>query len=863
MPHEEKEDSFRGCKGAGTEFTLPGAEPSYAPDLALEPTHIDIRMRFDVARRAAGGFVTTTVKSNREGARSLKLDAVGLDDVAIRSASPLQWRYDGERIHLSWDSPFERGEERDVEVRYRVIAPITGMRFSTPDEQYPDRAAFMITDHETERARYWLPCVDYPNVRTTYRFHLTAPEDYTILANGRLESEERHDDGTKTAHWELDFPCPSYLCCIAVGQFVRYDEDEAGGIPISYFAAAPFTPEHLRRSFGRTPPMLSWLQERLGAPFPFPKYFQIALPGVGGAMENISLVTWDETFLMDEANGAERGHVTDSVNIHEMAHSYFGDAIVCRHFEHSWLKESWATYIETVWLEEHLGREERDYDLVVNADRYIEESDTRYARPIVTREYDSSWSLFDAHLYPGGAWRIHMLRNLVGEEPFWEGVRAYVAEFMGGVVETDDFRRALEKSSGLNLTRFFDDWIHRPGYPKLDLAFRHDAEKSEGSFTLKQTQADKKKGIPNFDLALEIEWTDTEGATHRTKLATDSERTVTVVGMPAAPKLIRVDPGLKLLCSLEFNPGDDLLRTALTDSGDVAGRIRAARALIKTGRRANMGAVGAAMNAESFWGVRVAVAKALAASLSADAAGELAGMLLAEKDDKAKPAIAQACAGVRDTRVHDALLALLERNPGPFAAFHAADSLGAQRHMEDFEVLGRTGESDPGLHGLVRAGALSGVGRLRSPEGHEWLDARIEYGVEAESLRHHAVKAFGDSAVFQDRRRRLLAVERLADLTRDPADRVRMRAGAALGGLGETSAIGALEALKTAQAKQDAPAIERWIGRLRKGAEGEEVTALRRQFEELQDKHRTLDERLQNLEARSDADTSPSAPADS
>ena len=112
MPHEEKEDSFHGCRGAATEFTLPGAKPSYAPDLALEPTHIDIRMRFDVNRKAAVGFVTTTVRSNREGARSLKLDAVGLDDVAVRSESPLQWRYDGERIHLSWDSPFERGEER-------------------------------------------------------------------------------------------------------------------------------------------------------------------------------------------------------------------------------------------------------------------------------------------------------------------------------------------------------------------------------------------------------------------------------------------------------------------------------------------------------------------------------------------------------------------------------------------------------------------------------------------------------------------------------------------------------------------------------------------------------------------------------
>ena len=227
-------------------------------------------------------------------------------------------------------------------------------------------------------------------------------------------------------------------------------------------------------------------------------------------------------------------------------------------------------------------------------------------------------------------------------------------------------------------------------------------------------------------------------------------------------------------------------------------------------------------------------------------------MLASETDPKARPAIAQACAGLRDTRVRNALLALLNSSAGPFATFYAADSLGAQGQPEDLEFLAGIGEPDPGLHGHVRAGALSGVGRLRSPESHELLETRIGYGAEPESVRHHAVKAFGDSAVVQDRRRRLLAVERLSDLTRDPAERVRMRAGAALASLGQTSAIGALEALKSAQSKQDAPAIERWIGRLRKDEAGEEVTALRRQVEELQTKHRALDERLQDLEAKSD-----------
>lgn len=64
-------------------------------------------------------------------------------------------------------------------------------------------------------------------------------------------------------------------------------------------------------------------------------------------MENISLVTWVDTFIQDDINSLERKYLTDLVNIHEMGHTYFGDLLVIRHFEHAWLKESWATYIES------------------------------------------------------------------------------------------------------------------------------------------------------------------------------------------------------------------------------------------------------------------------------------------------------------------------------------------------------------------------------------------------------------------------------------------------------------------------------------------------------------------------------------
>jgi len=59
--------------------------------------------------------------------------------------------------------------------------------------------------------------------------------------------------------------------------------------------------------------------------------------------------TWGTRYLVDAKLAKERQHLFDLVNIHEMAHSFFGDMLVIRHFEHAWLKESWATYIEACW----------------------------------------------------------------------------------------------------------------------------------------------------------------------------------------------------------------------------------------------------------------------------------------------------------------------------------------------------------------------------------------------------------------------------------------------------------------------------------------------------------------------------------
>jgi len=76
--------------------------------------------------------------------------------------------------------------------------------------------------------------------------------------------------------------------------------------------------------------------------------------------------------------------------------------------------------------------------------RYFSECES-YVRPIVTRLYNVSWDLFDAHLYPGGAWRLQMLRKMLTDEVFWPAVTDYIYKYASDLVDTDDFKKVLER----------------------------------------------------------------------------------------------------------------------------------------------------------------------------------------------------------------------------------------------------------------------------------------------------------------------------------------------------------------------------------------------------------------------------------
>jgi aminopeptidase N len=837
------------------EFASAQAESHYLPSLQAEPVHQTIKLKLDLTGKTAAGSVSTIFRAKKDGIRKVELDAFDLEitDVTDISGNEINWDYNGRKLKIFWSQPFKQGEKREITVFYYVVEPVGGMYFYVPDQEYPRRPELVFIDNETQKARYWLPCIDHPSVRCTLDFYLTAGRDYTFLANGKLISEKENDDGTKTVYWRSDIPCPVYLTSFVAGDFISWTDTPAdlgyGEIEVAYFASKYYNPDDLKRTFDRTPKMLSWLYNKFKTAIAYPKYYQYVTPHSFGAMENISLVSWDDTFILDEIHYREFAAEVDQINVHEMAHTWFGNLVGARDFAHSWLKEAWATYLELVWFEDMYGPDEFSYKLFEAAAIYFSEADSAYRRPIVTNRYDKSWSLFDAHLYQGAALRLHMLRKIIGDEIFWEAATDYLQTFRNQTVETIDFQRIMEKHAGASLQKFFDQWLYSPGYPQLKTSFDYDAEKKLCSLKIEQDQVDPEKSVPAFDFFLDVQL-ETEKGIFENRVFEISEKEHTFY-FPSAqkPLQVRLDPEFKLLFSLEFNPGKDLLKYQLI-SGNVMGRILAARELAKEGGLGNLRAIAAAYESETFWGARVQFAAALSEAESFAGTEELLGLLKIESSPLVLHHLILSLQNKRDEKVASAMKDFLNSGSLLYDARGAAlNVLGSQRKEEYLEFLKGY---DPGTDrkNLVRAAKYSAIGQVHCDAALNYLLERVRYGSEPDNVRPAIISAISEAASHTGKILKDGAAEVLSDILRKEKNELIIRTTAAnLAKLKNPASVPVLEMARTKIEHGEHPLINRLIQSVEKGQNtDEEVKKLREEIETLKESSKKMQGRIDNLD---------------
>src|SRR5207253_3033221 len=93
-------------------------------------------------------------------------------------------------------------------------------------------------------------------------------------------------------------------------------------------------------------------------------------------------------------------------------------------------------------------------------------------RPVIDTAEHEPLKLMNANNYQKGAWILHMLRGLVGESTFFQGIREFYRRYRDSTALSEDFQRVMEDAAGRRLDWFFVQWLRQPGYPRFEVAWR-------------------------------------------------------------------------------------------------------------------------------------------------------------------------------------------------------------------------------------------------------------------------------------------------------------------------------------------------------------------------------------------------------
>jgi len=452
--------------------------------------------------------------------------------VAPPDRTPLDYHHDADRLRITFDRPTRADETRRLIVAYHGTAA-TGLTIG--DTRHGDRSFF--SDNWPNKARHWLPTLDHPYDKATSEMVVTAPVRYQVVSNGRLVEETDLEDGLRRTHWRQSVPIATWLYVLGVARFAVEHRGEFRGVPIQTWVYAEDRDAGFWDFAVPTRDVLEFYSEWIG-PYAYEKLANIQSNSVGGGMEAASAI-----FYGDDSVTGDRSIRWRNVIIHELAHQWFGNAVTESDWNDVWLSEGFATYFTLLFREHAYGRDDFVEGLVASRDRVLTFDDQNPGYRVVHENLSDMSRVTSSQTYQKGGWTLHMLRGMIGDDAFWDGIQQYYRRFMNANATTADFRTAMEDASGQPLEWFFRQWLEQGGYPVIEVAWTWQPDTRRVEIELAQTQA-----TPGpFRVPVELELRFADGRTTRHSIALESARSSFAFDAADEPTDLVIDPDVWLL----------------------------------------------------------------------------------------------------------------------------------------------------------------------------------------------------------------------------------------------------------------------------------------------------------------------------
>lgn len=409
------------------------------------------------------GSCAVRFKTKDQAVEALPLDLLSLQvDSVLMDGQKLVFDYNDTLLNVRFAKRIAPQKEQTVTVYYQGH-PQEDKRWG--GFYYKDNYAYNLgvgfASDPHNYGRVWHPCFDNFKERATYTYKITTTDQQRAHCNGYLQSENTLN-GLTTRTWQQKEPIPTYLACIAVGDYVtikQSHEGVAGAVPIELAANAVDT-ANLKKSFVNLKKAIATYEYWYG-PHRWAKVGYSLVPFRSGAMEHVSNIAYP----INSANGTLR---REHLMVHELGHSWWGNLVTCATAQDMWINEGMASYSEDLFWEYTYGWERYINDVKKNHYNVLKvaHQQEKGYRPIsgVPHEYT-----YGIHVYDKGAAVAHNMRWYMGDEAFRKGLHYITKTYAFQNLTTAGFRDALITSTGIDMNPFFDDWIFRGGFPHFEV----------------------------------------------------------------------------------------------------------------------------------------------------------------------------------------------------------------------------------------------------------------------------------------------------------------------------------------------------------------------------------------------------------
>ena len=342
----------------------------------------------------------------------------------------------------------------------------------------------LCTQCEAEGFRRITYFLDRPDVLARYQTKITADKARYpyLLSNGNRVASGELADGRHWMQWSDPFPKPSYLFALVAGDFdvLRDTFTTCSGRDVALelyvdrgnLDRADWAMESLKQS-------MRWDENRFGLEYDLDIYMIVAVDFFNmGAMENKGLNVFNSKFVLAKAETATDTDYLDIERVigHEYFHNWTGNRVTCRDWFQLSLKEGLTVFRDQEFSSDLGSRAvNRINNVRVMRGAQFAEDASPMAHSIRPDKVIEMNNFYTVTVYEKGSEVIRMMHTLLGEEAFQAGMRLYFERHDGSAATCEDFVKAMEDASGIDLTQF-RRWYSQAGTPQLQVRDEYDAK---------------------------------------------------------------------------------------------------------------------------------------------------------------------------------------------------------------------------------------------------------------------------------------------------------------------------------------------------------------------------------------------------